>query len=409
MRANIIWILAGNTVYGFSQWLMLIALAKLGTPELVGQFALAFAITAPVIMAANLNLRTIIATDSRGTYTFSDYLALRLSCLAGANATVALIVALLYRNEIGAIVIAVAIAKSIESISDVFVGLMQQHEHMDWVSRSLGLKAVASIVGLVGGLYVGGSLLLGVVGLMCAWTVVLVGYDVRQATTLARAHRHALSPAWRWREQRMLFRLTLPLGLATLLASLQTNVPRFFVERLLGARDLGFFAASTYLMIVGARIMTSLGDAASPRLALHVARADAARFGKLILQLLGIMLAVALAAITAAAVYGAQIMSVLYTPEYASQSHVLLLVLLAAAFGYGAVLLHYALTAARVLRPLPFTMGGSIAVTAIACVVLVPRFGNVGAGVAMCVGSLVQLTGNAVVTTIAVRRMRGRS
>ncbi|MGI8856402.1 MAG: hypothetical protein ACR2JW_11675, partial [Thermomicrobiales bacterium] len=50
LRANFSWTFVGNVVYAACQWGMLVVLAKLGSPEVVGQFALGLAITAPVIM-----------------------------------------------------------------------------------------------------------------------------------------------------------------------------------------------------------------------------------------------------------------------------------------------------------------------------------------------------------------------
>ena len=78
LRANFSWTFAGNLVYAVSQWAMLTVLAKLGTPKMVGQFALGLAIATPVITFTNLALRQAQATDARAEYHFGDYLALRL-------------------------------------------------------------------------------------------------------------------------------------------------------------------------------------------------------------------------------------------------------------------------------------------------------------------------------------------
>ena len=73
LRKNFTWTLAGNVVYAGCQWGMLVVLAKLGTPEMLGQFALALAITAPVMMFAYLGLRNVLATDARSEYLFGHY------------------------------------------------------------------------------------------------------------------------------------------------------------------------------------------------------------------------------------------------------------------------------------------------------------------------------------------------
>jgi hypothetical protein len=48
LRRNFAWTVLGNVTYAACQWGMLVALAKLGSPEMVGQFALGLAIGAPV-------------------------------------------------------------------------------------------------------------------------------------------------------------------------------------------------------------------------------------------------------------------------------------------------------------------------------------------------------------------------
>jgi hypothetical protein len=47
---NFLWTLSGNVVYAACQWGMLVVLAKLGTHQMVGEFALALAITAPIVV-----------------------------------------------------------------------------------------------------------------------------------------------------------------------------------------------------------------------------------------------------------------------------------------------------------------------------------------------------------------------
>lgn len=78
LRHNLSWTFAGNVVYGACQWGMLVVLAKLGSPEIVGQFTLGFAVTAPVLMFTNLQLRLVQATDAKHQYLFGDYCGLRL-------------------------------------------------------------------------------------------------------------------------------------------------------------------------------------------------------------------------------------------------------------------------------------------------------------------------------------------
>jgi len=86
-------------VYAGCQWLVLIVLAKLGSPAMVGQFALALAVTAPVMLFFSLQLREVQATDAARAYSFREYLGLRaISTCLGLLIVAAAVLALGYRG-----------------------------------------------------------------------------------------------------------------------------------------------------------------------------------------------------------------------------------------------------------------------------------------------------------------------
>jgi O-antigen/teichoic acid export membrane protein len=68
LRQNFSWTFVGNIIYAASQWGMLVVLAKLGSPEMVGQFMRGLAVTAPIILFSNLQLRQIQTTDVKQHY-----------------------------------------------------------------------------------------------------------------------------------------------------------------------------------------------------------------------------------------------------------------------------------------------------------------------------------------------------
>ena len=68
LRSNFAWILTGNVVYAACQWGAIVALAKLGSSFMIGQFSLGLAIATPVLMFTNLHLRAVQATDARRLY-----------------------------------------------------------------------------------------------------------------------------------------------------------------------------------------------------------------------------------------------------------------------------------------------------------------------------------------------------
>src|SRR4051812_21940384 len=82
LRTNFSWTLAGSVIYFGCQWAITVVLAKLGSAEMVGQFAFALAVVMPVIALTGLQLRVVQATDAKHEFAFGHYLGLRLLTVA---------------------------------------------------------------------------------------------------------------------------------------------------------------------------------------------------------------------------------------------------------------------------------------------------------------------------------------
>lgn len=421
LRRNFSWTFIGNAVYAACQWGMLIVLAKLGSPEMVGQFTLGVAITAPVVMFTNLQLRAVQATDAKRQFLFSDYLGLRLFATGLALLIIAgITLAASYRWETALVILLVGLAKAVESISDVFYGLIQQHERMDRIAVSLMIKGPLSLLLLGIGVHLSGSVVWGAVGLVVAWSVVLVGYDIRSGVlmlknTLHRPKimgRHQLvvpKPHWHLSTLRKLVWLALPLGFVMMLISLNTNIPRYFIEHSLGERELGIFAAIAYLMVAGNMVVSALGESASPRLAKYYAVGDSKAFRILLLKLVGIGALLGGIAILVALVAGKEILSILYQPEYAQHSYLFVWLMVAAGIGYISSFLGYGMTAARYFRIQMPLFALVTTISAIACLWLIPSIGLQGAAIALIVAAIVQGSFSLGVIIYALHRLNKHS
>src|SRR2546423_943822 len=118
---GVMWSVVGNTCYAACQCAMLIVLAKLGNPQMVGLFALGLAISGPIFLLANLQIRAIQSTDVAGDHHFGEYLGLRVITSATALIVVYCITLIAgYCGEIQRVALAVGVFKAIEAVSDVF-------------------------------------------------------------------------------------------------------------------------------------------------------------------------------------------------------------------------------------------------------------------------------------------------
>lgn len=403
LRANFSWTFVGNAINAAAWFLMTVVLARLGSPADVGLFALGLATTAPIFMFATLRLRDVQATDTKQEYQFGDYFAMRLVTTALALLTVIGIVVISgYEWGVSLVILATAASKAIEAISDAFYGLFMQQERLDRIAKSMMIKGPLSLIGLGLGFYLTGSVFWGVVGLATARALIMLGYDVRNASlTLGQSTTpiHRLiprdfpRPRWNAATLARLAWLTLPLGFVTMLISFNANIPRYFIEGHLGVHQLGIFAAITALQKAAPTVVQALGRSASPRLAKYYAAHNVRAFRKLTLQLAGIGALLGGAGVLAALVAGRPILTLLYGAEYALPG-LFALVMVDAGLDYMSTMMLFVITSARYLRvqlPLHLLTTGTVA---LACFLLVPSVGLTGAALAAITGELVRLLGS---------------
>ncbi len=389
LRKNFVWTFVGNSVYAVCQGGIVVVLAKLGTPEMLGQFALGLAVCAPVITFTNLALRPVQATDARQEKQFGHYLALRLVTVPLALMMIAVIVlAVGYARNTALVILVVGVAKALESVSDVFYGLLQQHERMDRIAKSMIGKGLLSLVALTIGVYLSGRLVWGVASLAAAWALVLLLYDMRSSALLLTAAPRGdtsmssthLRPLWERSALIGLAKLSLPLGFATMLVSLNANVPRYFIAHILGERELGIFAAMAYFQMPGLAVVNALAQAASPRLAKYYSHGNSVAFRKLLLKLVGIGVLLGGVVVLMALAAGRELLTLLYRPEYAEHTNVFVWLMVAAAIGHAGSFLGYGVTASRYFKIQPFILLISVVFTTTLCLQLIPLHGLLGVG-----------------------------
>jgi O-antigen/teichoic acid export membrane protein len=396
LRSNFSWTFVGNVVYSACQWGMISALAKLGNAAIVGRFALGLAITAPIFMFTNLQLRAVQATDARSEFAFADYFTLRvLASLIGLVAVLAVVASGRYDWGTGAVIVLVGASKTVESLGDVVGGLLQKVERLKRVSISLTLRGGFSLPAFAGVFWLTRSLIAACLALVVVWLLVFAIYDVRQARVVLEMDGGFF--AFRWPRLKQLALVSAPLGIVMTMISLNVNIPRYILERALGEADLGIFASLAYLLVAFSLIINALGQAVSSRLSRMFADGELYRFRSLLFRLVGFAVLVLLAGVPAARLAGRPLLTFIYRPEYGQ--HVDLFVIMVATAGVQSIssFIGYGNTAARNFRLQVPVICSSTGVTTLFSFTLIPRFGMMGAACALLAGTCVQLTGSAAV------------
>jgi O-antigen/teichoic acid export membrane protein len=391
---NVSWALAGNVFYAVCQWGAVVLLARLGSVEVLGRFALALALTAPVFLLASFQLRSILATDAREQFRFVDYAALRLLAMV-ASLLVAALLAPRDSVDTFATVAFVGLSKSFEGLSDVIYGQHQRLDRMDRVARSLALRGAAGLLGIVIGLRTAGTASAAAAGMALAWGLVLLLHDIGLADLRDFARNSATALRWSNAPRILsLTRLSFPLGLVLMLVSLQSNIPRYFLEASGGSKALGVFAALSSFLSVGIVMVGALGQSAAPRMSRRFAGGEHSAFLRLVggVSLAAILVGVIGWIVSVAA--GPGLLALLLGEPYRPYSPELVWLMAVGIVAYLASALGYALTAARQIRvQVPMLIVACLAVAGVSFA-LVPRHGVLGATWALGAGFAVQVLGS---------------
>ena len=183
-------------------------------------------------------------------------------------------------------VLLVAIAKSVESISDVYFGLLQNRERLDRICKSQIIKGTLSLTAVTAILALTHSLAAALIGMIAVWLSVWTFYDRYAPLLFGRTARLD----WNFDALKKLVTMSFPLGVTMLFLSLNASIPRLFLKHYGNDRQLGLFSALTALQAAGMMFIMAMGQAATTTLARDFARGDLPSFRKRVFQLQSVAL-----------------------------------------------------------------------------------------------------------------------
>lgn len=398
------WALSGNVIYSFCQWAFVPVLAKLGTPEDVGAYALGLAVTSPILMFANFQGRNLVASDVSDQYVPGEYLSFRISSLALALFAVCGLVTFTQHSlQAGAVIFLIGLGQSFDYTSEMYFALMQRRNRLDRVAQSLMLKGLLCLVLLSVVMFATRSVLWTMAALAVGRGLVLWRVDSRNSAVIAGSFRWV----WKYATQTRLFLTALPLGIISGLGAFNFNLPRYFIEVDLSKRDLGIFSAIASLVGAGNLVMAALASCSIVSLAKAWGTGNTKEYRALSMRFLGVSALLGLASVFVALLAGDRILALLFRPEYAGHAGVFALIMSAGALGYVVSAQGYAMTAARKLLPQIPLLLCTAGVTTVCAWWLVPARGLEGAAEAWVLGSLFQLIcGTAIMTRMSGERTR---
>ena len=224
-------------------------------------------------------------------------------------------------------------------------------------------------------------------GLTFSWLVVFLVADLPTIYTKGWARRTMFSG---WHALWRLTAITLPLGLSTMLMSLTANMPRYFIQHSLGLKALGIFSAAGYLTMTVSVIISAIAESSIARMSRLFATSEHVQAESVWHRVLKVTVLLSAVSIAGTMAFGPQILRIVYRADYASAAQLLTGLMIVATVANIASVNGYALLAARRFMRYLISLSAAAVATAVACAVLVPRYGASGAVFACLLGYAVQ-------------------
>lgn len=262
VKGKLSWSLSGNILFALSQWGIITILARMNIDTDLGDYSLALAITAPIILFFNFDLRTLLATDSKNDYKFNEYFGSRIAHMIFAFLLLTLFI-FIYTDDTTLIQISLLIGliKFIESLSDITFGYFQKNGEINLIGKSQLYRGIYGVLVFSITYYISEDLKLSVIAILLVMILRLFFYDLYNLRKKIK-----IKPVINITSLNLI-KLAYPLGFTALIGSLLTNLPRYFLDYYAGVVSVGVFSALYYILVASNMVMTPLSLLAGPHLA----------------------------------------------------------------------------------------------------------------------------------------------
>lgn len=266
---NYHWALLANLTQAFFSWVLLFIIIRLGNKQDVGVFSYLQAILLPLQLFFTLKLRTIQCSDVNFISSDLEYHRVRrVSTFCFFMVSVAV---LLFSGISGGLLysgLALVFSYAVYILRESYISILQRESKNNrffFLNASSGLFSVPVFLFLY---LVTESLLFSLIGLAAGRFVSYIFVEGRVFLLRAPDASNALAGnAVRVGSVKRIVASAWPLGVAALLGSLFTSIPKVVIESQLGLESLADYSAVISLLVVYNLLISSFVQSALPNLA----------------------------------------------------------------------------------------------------------------------------------------------
>lgn len=248
MIRSISWTTLANIVLALAKFSMIWLIAKELSPYSVGVFTLATAVISPIMLFANMKLRTMYVKSINENNIF---LFIRTRTTVSIFSFIVItIISVVFFSNIWLIFICIALMRVLDLYADLLYGELQKKDQLKTAAQYLIVKQILLTIVFGLTLFYFSDLLKALAAQLLVQTAITF-YEKRRILHNYLEKKTALNI-------RKLLIISLPIGVTQLIISLNTYIPRYILEGSAGTEILGYFSVISYITVVSNIVIGSI-------------------------------------------------------------------------------------------------------------------------------------------------------
>lgn len=383
---NFSWVLLSNIIMAFSKWLVVLLLARVTAPEIVGIYTLGIAIVSPILLFANYKLRGLYVSDKNPKY--KELMFVRVILDVFSILLIFIITYFIYPSYL-IIVVLITLIKITDLHSELIYAVSHHLKNYSFYSKLIIIKYIFSIIIFAIGLLIFNSLKVALLlQLIFQFLYLIFEFYI----TFLRFKTKINFISFNIKSVRTYFIIGFPLGLTMFIVSFNASFPRYVLEEFFSIEVLGIFSTIAYLAVVGNLFITAITQNLLPKLREVVEKKEFNTLDKIIFRYCPIIVVlVSIIILPITYYFGDYLLLILYGNDYVGFSAVFSLITLSVIInGYSAIVDNILLT----VRLVNFQYAISIILLILnisTALILVYQFEMVGAALTMVIINFLQL------------------
>lgn len=250
---NVSWIFSANLIVSLAKWIVLILIARILTPEDVGVYSLAFSISAPITLFANMKLRLLYITEDNND--FGNFYYSR-SILNVFTFIILLVVATLIYPEYFYIINLVGVMKILDLQSDLYYALPHKKTDMNYIGKLMIIKHITTFSVFFMVILTSRNLILSLILQLISQFLFLIFFEKKNILRKYYPKREGVV----FSKVKKIILVGIPLGFVQMMFSFNVSYSRFLLESFESAKVLGYYSAIAYILVIGTLLVNAVSQ-----------------------------------------------------------------------------------------------------------------------------------------------------